>query len=198
MSMQALTIEQTDSQCVVTWRHFSIGTIARAVLVGGVVLSPICFWTIAEFFNRLRMDDDVSGAVTLLAIFGGMWLWCFAVLLNSLYGKMSFALDGKGLETTWTCPLMKQRKQFELDDIQGFKREDYPINQGKGSRRQGLWYTRMRVQCKREYFVDYMVPLPIFSAGADKEFDDLCDLLNTFLGELKSVMPVKSDDEMVD
>ena len=197
-SMQTFIIEQTDSQCVVTWRHFSIGTIARAVLVGGVFLSPLCYWSIAEFCNRLRMDDDVSGAVALLVIFGGMWFWCFAVLLNSLYGKTRFVLDSSGLETTWTCPLMKQRKQFELDDLQGFKREDYPTNQGKGARRQALLYSRMRVQCKREYYVDYVVPLPILSAGANKGLDDLCDLLNAFLEELKPGIPVQSDDEVVD
>ena len=185
--MQTFQVEKTESSYIVTWRHFSATMISCVFII--VVLFPLCFLGTVNLFH----GKNVS--LFILAVFWGIWLWSFGWLLNILFGKTRFVLDCDGLKAIWTCFLIKQKKQIDINDIHCFKREDYPRNHGKSVRKQGNWATRIRVACQDDYFVDYVVPIGITNVRARKELDNICVQLNAFVENLKPEGIVQSDSE---
>ena len=177
--MQTFQIEETDLSYIVSWRHFSAAIIFYAVVVA--VLSPLCFLGTANLFNKMN-----EGALFLLAFLWFIWFSYFGGLLNALFGKTRFVLDSSGLEATWMCLIIKQRKRIAINNLLCFKRADYPRNQGKRARKQGNWATRIRVMCDNNNHFDYVIPISIMSISAQKEFDDICIQLNAFAENIKS------------
>ena len=167
-------VEESDSSYIVTWRHFS-ATILFAIFAL-VILSPVCF--LGMFVGKIE-------ATTLFILIFVWWLWfrIFGSLLNALFGKTRFVLDSEGLTATWTCLLFKQNIRIDINDIDYFKREDYP-RRWKHERKQRNWVTRIRVVCNKGYF-DYVVPISIVNVSAQKELDDICVQLNAFIEHFK-------------
>jgi hypothetical protein len=185
--VQTFQIEETDSSYSVTWRHFSATVISYIFIVA--LLSLFCFLGTAKLVNKM----EPNMLCFMIAIWT-LWICYFGGLLNTLFGKTKFVLDNEGLEATWTCLLYKQKTRIDINNIDHFKREDYPRKR-KHERKAGNWATRIRVVCNKGYF-DYVVPISIINAIAQKEFDDMCDQLNVCLISLKPEEQEQCDEKM--
>jgi hypothetical protein len=176
--MQTFQVEETDLSYTVTWRLFSATFLSYVFIIA--FLSYFCFLGTTNLLN----GKDVSTG--LLMVFWGLWLYCFGGLLNTLFGKTKFVLDSDVLKVTWTCLFLKQKMRIGTSTISGFKRENYPRNQGKAARTSANWATRIRVVCNNNDYFDYDIPISIMNISAQKEFDEICDQLNAFLENLKA------------
>ena len=158
--MQTFKIEQTDSQCVVTWRNFNVG----AVYILFFFLScwtGLCLLSVTAVFV-----EDI-----LLIFFAlpccGLWIVIFAKFVSELFGKRKLVLDETGVKSTYNCLFIKDEKWIDLDDICRFK----VLGKVK-------WLSQIRVVC-RENDIDYSV------TSSTKELGNACRLLNVFLKKLR-------------
>jgi len=163
--MQTFNVEKTDSQCVVTWRHFSLDVI--------VLLAFFAFWTgMLGFMTCMVLAHQRFEILLFLLPFWAVAFGLFAWVANMLFGKTRFVLDKDGLETTWTCLSIRRERQFDLADIRRFE-------------------TKVRHGNKGRRFYSLQIVLQSgnanFSAPAvESTFDDLCKQLNDFLHALKT------------
>jgi hypothetical protein len=158
--MPTFQIENTDSQCNVTWRHFHSETFAgflilAVLVVGFVLLTQLPLWGLSVFFITLAVCT-----------------WS---------GQTKIALNADGLNVTYTSLLHKRAKWFDLADIRRFEKQ-IRYNHGKLSSGQFTYLLRMVCQNARScksFGVSSKEEL-------EEELDALCDQLNVFLGTLKA------------
>ena len=104
--MQTFKIEQTETQCVVAWRHFSfivVKWIMAVVLLGllGLLMTA-----------KAIVEGDAWMFLMALALFGVLFWALLARVVNVLFGKTEFILDKNGLITIWTCLSVKREKRL--------------------------------------------------------------------------------------
>jgi hypothetical protein len=160
--MPTFNIEKTDSQYVVTWRHFSVVIIFLFVFL--LFWTYICVSTVHAIINKQQF-----GLILFALPFWAFWIVIFGLIVNMLFGETRFILDKTGLESTWTCLAIKRAIRIELHKIQRFERLAY---------RNGIESHFLRVVCKRNN-------VDVSTLAWDKEVYALCDQLNIFLGTLK-------------
>ena len=170
--MQTFKIEKNDTQCVVTWRH----------IVSGYSFLLICLvlWMVAcvLLVNEVFVKQKFIMLVLALPAWGG-WIVCFKLVVDMLFGKTKFVLDGTGLQSTWTCLFFKHEKRIDFADLHRFEKI---VNQEEAEDSgQRLYYFRV---VGRENNINY------FISWDEKELDDLCEQLNAFLETLKAASSV--------
>ena len=165
--MQSVTIEQTDSQCVATWRYFCLSLVIFFILLAGVIAGIVYLCYLA--FTRQELIGLVIALGFTLPLCG-VGALLLAVIAHMLYGKTRFVLDENGLESVYTCFQFKIKERIVLADIRRF--EKYVRQRPKGGST-----TLLRVICRHKE-VDFTPP-----AG---EIDNLCNRFNIFLGTLKA------------
>jgi len=100
--MRTFKIEKTDSQCVVTWRHYNsdtfFGFIFLAVLAFGIAwLAQLPLWGLV---------------ILLLALAVHIWS-----------GKTKIVLGTGGFHSTYTNLIRKHVQRFDLADIRQFEKQ---------------------------------------------------------------------------
>jgi hypothetical protein len=169
--MRTFHIEKTDSQYVVTWRHFTVIAFNSLMLI---VFSPLlCIIALDNVLNGENFAIDLVGLVVLI----GLGLWIFAVAVNGFFGKTRLVLNEHGVEIIWSCLFLISRRWINLPDIRQFKK----IGEAK-------WYSRLRVVWNNRN-ADYITPAGFLTPKASKKLDTLCDELNAFLEMLKAKTP---------
>ena len=167
--MSVFNIEQTGSQCVVTWRHVSCSAVIWLVI----------FLVIATFIGYISVQivfvEQIFVWIPFALLF---WIAGFLLLagfIDTLFGKTRFVLDRYGIESNWSCLFLKRKKQVELADIQHFETK---INQdGDGDPTHiHLYSLRMILQGNN---VEFAIPVK------EDKLNSLCDRLNAFLKTLK-------------
>jgi len=163
--MQTFKIEKTDTQCVVTWYYFS-GCILLFMLVwlGG--------WTVGcGLLTHLVVVEQELWALLFALPFWFFWFGGFAMLANTLFGKMRFVLDETGFESTWTCLFVKRTKRIDLASIHWFERFETDTEGGEVT-------GQLRVVCQTKNAEYYCLPKNV------KDIEALCEQLNAFLQTL--------------
>ena len=169
-TMRTFKIEQTETQYVVTWRHFH--SIVFKWIMAVVLLGPLGLFITASAIA----EGDIWAILLALALLGLLFWAFFARVVNVLFGKTAFILDKNGLETIWTCLSVKREKWIDLTEIRYFEKR---MSYGKW----GRWYCQLRVVCNGSN-ADFIAPAG-FLTSASKELDDVCNQLNVFLATLK-------------
>ena len=164
--MSTFKIEQTDSQCVVTWRHISCAVIPLLIFFTAWTAGSVFFTCMALF-----VEQDFHVFLFTLPFLAISFI-LFAVIANMLFGKTRLVLDENGFESDWTCLSIKREKHVELADIRRFETKVHR------SRKGGPTYSLQVVLQERS---------TNFTAPADeKELNSLCKQLNVFLNVLKT------------
>ena len=156
--MQSFTIEQTDSQCVVTWRYFCVSVF------------PLFFFFVAwtallGFMTCIAFAHQQFDVLLFLLPFWAVSLGLFAVIAHMLFGKTRFVLDANGIETIYTCLRFRREKHIGIAEIRRFEKSVH-----RGNKRRTH---KFRVICQNKN-VDFCPP--------ESEIDNLCNRLNGFLG----------------
>jgi len=159
--MQTFKIEKTDSQCVVTYCHFSY--VALVIFSASLLFLLACLGGAIFHDWQLWLMFLVSLFPTAIffAVFMGLWCW-----------KARLVLDETGLELLRTCFSIEDKKRFSLAEIRLFKLEIYHGTRGRQT-------YRLRVVGQRNN-TDFQIP------GSASEIENLCDKLNAFLRKLKT------------
>ena len=164
--MQAFTIEQTDLQCVVTWRYYS--KIVVYAIICCLVTFPIgnlLFVAVHEMFGEHKLF-----LFLLLLPFWIFWFVGLVIVAHILFGKTRLVLGEDGLKTTYTCLWFERNEQIELDEIRLFvslfQRRSFRLTTGC-----------LRVVCQNRE-VDFSPP--------ETKIDDLCIQLNIVLRTLQA------------
>ena len=174
--MQTITIEQTDSQCVVTWKHYSWDIF---------ILFPFFFiWTGAcVFMTYMVFIPHQLWALLFTLPFWGFWYLMFSSIVDAFFGKTRLVLDTDGFNSIWTCLFLKREKQFKLADIQRFEIKTYD--------RKGRTYYLLRIVLQQR-----TAKIRIPENG--EELIKLCEQFNRFLLTLKPEARVPEKWEMPD
>jgi hypothetical protein len=128
------------------------------------------------------LNEDILYGILLALICWGGWFYAFGKVLNVFFGKTEFVLDGNGLESTWTCLSIRQKKKIALCEIRCFDKYGVygkTVMIGKAAR----WHRLLYVVCN-DRRVSFLTPAGFLTVSG-KELDDLCDQLNAFLETLK-------------
>ena len=171
MPMRTFKVEQSEAQCVVTWRHYPswVVLIKRLMLV--VVLPLFGLIAIANFDEHGGIEWILAALMVL-----GFWFLGFALIANDLFGKTRFVLNENGLTTTWTCRFLKREKRIALTKIRHFEKQNSYCKAGR-------WSCHFCVVCGGSN-INFLAPAGRFTS-ASKELDDVCNSLNAFLETLK-------------
>ncbi|MDR0328338.1 MAG: hypothetical protein LBI05_08595 [Planctomycetaceae bacterium] len=178
LTMKTFKIETTDSQCTVTWRHYS-----------GIVLKWILFVVLWGFFCLMITEQAFDGDPYVIFgafVFWGGWFYAWGLIGNALFGKTTLILNDTGLKTTWTCLSFKREKQIDLNTIRCFDKIGI-------STKLGRWYCKLRVVGNGRNVHYFLAPAG-FLTPANKELDAACDQLNIYLKMLKDEVAAQSDD----
>ena len=162
--MQTFKIEKNDTQCVVTWRHYSY--VYASLFLFILVAGPIFGLT----------TPVVDPWTTLLGV--GLWFYALVASVNVFFGKTRLVLGVNGFQSTWTCLFLKREKHIQLDYIHRFAK---------------IIKYRQTIGLKLEVFYRNMEDGPIISTpdsvfytpAYEYDIDDLCTQLNAFLETLK-------------
>ena len=166
--MQIFSIEQSETQCVVTWRHFRYTVIFEIVFF--TASTAICgFITYVAFIDK-RFDYLLFILPFWLLSFG-----LFVKIANILFGTTQLVLNADGVKTLWTCLHFRQKKQFELTDIRQFYFKVYPGTPGRTC-------YKLQIALRENNAEEFSTPA---GKADEEEFDNLCEQLNTFLAILK-------------
>ena len=157
--MRTFKIDKTETQCVVTWRHWRFRDIP--LLLFFALLTVACVALTRDGFDGW---GEILAAWT---IWSGIFVW----VANTLFGKTRLVLDEDGLETVWTCLTIKREKNFDLADIRRFETE---VRRRKKST---TYLLRVVLQ---EDGNEFRCP------SRRTELDNLCEQLNAFLKILKT------------
>ena len=160
--MQTFNIEQTDSQCVVTWRHFSCGLLL-------VWLFTLACSTLGGAITIFMLFVQPTFTLALFALlFGVLWLLMFTEILHTVAGKTEVNFGENGFVATYSCLGVKREKQVDLAMIDHF------------DKRIGKWSDSIvQVVCNKN--IKLRVPPRL-----ENELGNLCDHLNAFLGTIKA------------
>ena len=165
--MQTFKIEKTDSQCVVTWRHFSAVFPLFSLFIG---LGILCAFVIRFVCVPLELPDILFALLSC-----GLLLLPFLVVsINILFGKTKLVLGENGLTSTFTSPILKHEKRIDLIEIRCFEKI---VCYAGGI----LVSCSFHAVCQSRN-VRFNLP----SKDCTKELDDLCNQLNVFLETLKA------------
>ena len=159
--MSTFNIEQTDSQCVVTWRYHDgsvfTGFILLAVLTIVVtLLTHLPLWGLAVFF--------------------------VALAIHTWSGKTKIILNADGLTSIYTNLIRKREERIDLINIRCFKKK-IRYNHGKLSSAHYTYLLRVIAQNDRRTNKSFGIPA---KEDTEEELDALCNQLNVFLGALKA------------
>ena len=160
-SMQTYTFEQTNSQCVVTWGHFSLNAII--VFFFFVVLMGT-----AGFLFYLTFFEQKYVVLILLIPNTVLCLGLSVLIAHMLFGKTRFVFNKNGIESVYTCFRFKREKCIPIAEICRF--EHYL----RLSTRSSTEY--LRVICRHKK-VDFRPP---------REVGWLCSRFNIVLWSLKA------------
>jgi hypothetical protein len=173
--MQTFKIEKTDSQCVVTWNHFSYIAFAA---IGGFLIFGVVF---SEGRATYVQEEVAAGKFPVIVgiiaavLVWGFELFIFMIFIHVLFGKTKFVLNEDGLDATYTCLLVNRKKWFDLDEIHSFEKKIHfhPKNQS---------YFSLRVACQDDNASQtFCLATRITTEALEKEIGDLCKQLNAFL-----------------
>ena len=164
--MRTFKIEQTETQCVVTWRHFHCVVFFLFPFFVG--------WTVACVFltyGVFAIQQLQFGVIFLGLLFWGVWFFLFTEVFDMLFGKTQFVLDKNGFKSVWTCLFFKRQKQIELAGIQQFEPKII-----------------LNKELPHTYFIRVVLPEnhSDFRVSEEKDMNDLCVRLNAFLAILKA------------
>jgi len=171
--MQTFKIEQTDTQCIVTWRHNPHVVVIVLWIIILAYVSPI----LPVFAHQIFVQHAFF--IILIAIpFGIIWLLLLMTIAHGLFGKTQFVLNRDGLDATYTCLTIRSYKWFSLIDICCFEK----VIHGRGCD-----YLRV-VGLDDIASMSFRLPFArnLSDKMARKELDDLCNHLNAFLEMLKT------------
>ena len=161
VSMQTFKIEQTDLQCVVTWRYLCVSVFPLIIFFAG--------WTaMLVFMTCMAFAHQQFEVLLFLLPFWAVSLGLFAVIAHMLFGKTRFVLDANGIKTIYTCLRFRHEKHIDIAEIRRFEKSVH-----RGNKRRTR---KFRVICQNKN-VDFCPP--------ESEIDNLCNRLNGFLGTLK-------------
>jgi len=164
--MQTFKIEQTETQFVVTWRHFSKYAF-RVWLVG------LTSWLV--IFISLVLVTFGENASFIFLLTSPIWLMlllAFPWFVHVLYGKTRLVLDSGGLETIYTCLCLERKKRIDLAAIHRFEKPALPNSVD-------MWLCVLRlIGIKKNVNIT-------FPSELAQELDALCNQLNAFLAILK-------------
>ena len=163
--MSTFNIEQTDSQCAVTWRHFSCAAIP--------LLFFFTVWTAGcGFMTSVALVQQQFEVLLFMLPFWAISFVLLVLITNMLFGKTQLVLDENGFESQWACLSIKREKRFELDNVRRFETKVHR------SRKGGPTYSLQ---------VTLQGSSANFTAPADeKELNSLCKQLNAFLNLIKT------------
>ena len=166
--MQTFKIEKNETQCVVTWRYFSVFVLAVFTFAFCVALAFL--WG-ALFFDWKLIVMFIAGL-----LFSAIWLIAFLVMW---FWKVRLVLDETGLELRQTFFSIEYKRQISLADIRLFER--YIPRSSKG----GQSSDKLRVVCGGNNDVYLNAP------GSDTY--ELCRQLNAFLIKLKTANGINEE-----
>ena len=175
--MRTFKIEKTDTQCVVTWRHYPTFLVFKWSMFL-VLWSFLCIFPLDMMLN----EDVLHGILSALIVWG-FWFYALGLIINAFFGETRFVLNENGLESTWTCLSLKQEKQIALCEIRCFDKYGVfgkTVFYGKAAR----WHRPLYVVCN-DRRVSFRTTNGFLTVSG-KELDDLCDQLNAFLETLKA------------
>ena len=168
--MRIFKIEKTDTQYIVTWRHFSV-----------ISFNIIMLLMVGAFFCFVAIVDALAGnlvAVLCLLLVLVCGKFVLGYIAKNYFGTTTLVLDENGLKSIWTWLSFKREKRIALDEIRCFDMQAYC---GKPTR----WHRRLYVICNGKN-IGFLTTAG-FNTGAAGELDALCDQLNVFLDELTSI-----------
>jgi len=168
--MRVFKIEITDTQYIVTWRHFSVISINIIMLF----MLGAFLWFVA-IVGALAGDLRAVLCILVVLVCGKFVLGYIA---KNYFGATTLVLDENGLESTWTWLSFKREKRIALDEIRRFDKQG---RSGKATR----WHRWLYVICNGKN-IEFLTTAG-FNTGAAGELDVLCNQLNDFLDELTSI-----------
>jgi len=179
--MQTFKIEKTETQCVVTWRHYTHGVF--------VVFFVLAVLTVPMVIFTLQIPHALVAFFVALPLWI-MWFILFTSTIHTLFGQTQFVLDEEGLNTIYTCLKFKSEKRFALAEIRRFEKEAHRSkNRDSHSLRvvhqedNDNTMKSFRLHTNGGESKSFVLPV---KDGIENELDTLCDQLNIFLGTLKA------------
>jgi len=168
--MLTFNIEQTDSQCIVTWRHTKGSLFFMFIW--------LAIWSVGCGFSIHLVFVKKEGLFVFLAalLLWTLWFVGLAVIINMLFGKTLFILDENGFDKVWTCLSFKRVKHFDLADIRRFEtKANKDWDSGK---------TNFSLEVALHVgYADFN----IYFYAEKEDLNNLCRQLNGFLKTLKTV-----------
>ena len=161
--MQTIKIEQTGSQCIVSWRHFSNIVYIRIFFL--TVLTVISLYLLYNAFNAQLNQATILCALVVWVY----WLYEIRDVSNLLFGNTRLILDENGFHSVQISPPFKRERRLAFTDIRQFE----TLYQG--------WYASLyvtRANGKKIYFT-------ASRKTPQTELDNLRDRLNAFLSTQK-------------
>jgi hypothetical protein len=172
-SMPTFQIDKTETQCVVTWRHYHTAVfvwfiVLAGLAIGGAFLAGLPLWGLAFFL--------------------------IALIIHTLFGKTKIVINADGFHSMYTNPMKRRDKRIELAEIRRFEKQ-MRSSTGKLSSSQYTYLLRVVSQNERSS-KSFGFPS---TDTLEEEIDELCAQLNIFLGTLKAeVAGVPAKWEMPD
>ena len=180
--MQTFKIEKTDSQCVVTWRHYT--RLGVFVMFSGLAFMAIPLVTLTPHALHALI---VFCAALSIWIF---WLLSFAFVVHMLFGETQFVLDEDGLNAIYTCLTFESEKRFALTEIRRFEKDirwrknrDTCLLRVSFHEESDNSMKSFRLHTNGSKSKSFCLPV---KGGIEDELDVLCEQLNAFLETLKA------------